>query len=54
MIFDENCLLADNSHEISYPVCSKIKMSQNLTSAAVMIGAVRVNQKPEDDDDFCQ
>ena len=25
MIFHENCLLADNSHEISYLIFSKIK-----------------------------
>ena len=46
MIFHENCLLADNSHEISYLIFSKIrklfKMSQNLSSAAVVIGALRV------------
>ena len=45
MIFHENCLLADNSHEISYLIFfSKLgNMSQNLSSAAVMIGALRVN-----------
>ena len=45
MIFHENHLLADNSHEISYPIfCQKLgKMSQNLSSAAVVIGTLRVN-----------
>ena len=44
MIFHENCLLADNSHEISYLIFSKKleKLSQNLSSAAVVIGALRV------------
>ena len=43
MIFHENCLLVDNSHEISYLIFSTIrKMSQNLSSAAVVIGALRV------------
>ena len=41
MIFYENCLLADNSHEISYLIFPKIKMSQNLLSAAVVIGTLR-------------
>ena len=45
MIFDENCLLADNSHEISYLIFFRKlrKMSQSLSSAAVVIGALRVN-----------
>ena len=44
MIFHENCLLADNSHEISYLFFKKLgKMSQNLSSAVVVIGALRVN-----------
>ena len=44
MIFHENCLLADDSHVISYLILSKMgKMSQNLSSAAVVIGALRVN-----------
>ena len=44
MIFHENCLLAGNSHEISYLIFfQKIgKMSENLSSAAVVIGALRV------------
>ena len=43
MIFHENCLLADNSHEISYFIFFRKlgKMSQNLSSAAVVIGALR-------------
>ena len=45
MIFHENCLLADNSHEISYLIFLENikKTSQNLSSAAVVIGALRVN-----------
>ena len=36
---------ADDSHEISYLICYKLgKMSQNLSSAAVVIGALRVNR----------
>ena len=44
MIFHENCLLADDSHVISYLIfCRKLgKISQNLSSAAVVIGALRV------------
>ena len=45
MIFHENRLLADDSHEISCFICQKLgKMSQNLSSAAVVIGALRVNE----------
>ena len=44
MIFHENPLLADISQEISYLFFQKFgKMSQNLSSAAVVIGALRVN-----------
>ena len=44
MILHENRLLADDSHVISLPFFLKIdKMSQNLSSAAVVIGALRVN-----------
>ena len=45
MIFLENCLLADNSHEISYLIFfQKLgKMSENMSSAAVVIGALRIN-----------
>ena len=43
MIFHKNHLLADDSYEMSYLIFSKIgKMSQNLSSAAVVIGALRV------------
>ena len=44
MIFHENHLLADDSHEISYLIFfQKLgKMSPNLSSAAVVIGALRV------------
>ena len=44
MIFHENRLLADDSHEISYLIiCEKLgKMSSNLSSVAVVIGALRV------------
>ena len=54
MIFDENCLpadnsheMADNSHQISYLIFFKKwkKMSQNLSSAAVVIGALRVKTR---------
>ena len=42
MIFHENRLLADDSHEISYLIFPKFgKMSQNLSSAAIVIGALR-------------
>ena len=45
MVFHENPLLADDSHEISYLIFFfKLgKMSQNLSSAAVVIGALRDN-----------
>ena len=44
MIFHENRLLTDNSHEISnFIFVEKLgKISQNLPSAAVMIGTLRV------------
>ena len=47
MIFHENRLLADDSHVISYLYfCRKLgKVSQNLSSAAVVIGAFRVKVK---------
>ena len=46
MIFQENRLLADDSHEISYIIFfQKLgKRSQNLSSAAVVIGALRVKR----------
>ena len=45
MVFHENRLLADDSQEISYLILFRNlgKMSQNLLSAAVVIGALRVN-----------
>ena len=45
MVFHENRLLADDSHVISYLIfCRKLgKMSQTLSSAAVVFGALRVN-----------
>ena len=44
MIFHENGLLADDSHEISYLIFFRKlgNMSQNLSSAAVVIAALRV------------
>ena len=44
MIFHENRLLADDSYVISYLIFFRKlgKMSQNLSSAAVVIGALRV------------
>ena len=47
MIFHENRLLADDSHEISYLIffIKLGKMSQNFSSAAVVIGALRVKSQ---------
>ena len=43
MIFHENRLLADDSHEISYLIFSKIgKDVANCVSAAIVIGALRI------------
>ena len=43
MIFHENRLLADDSHEVSYLIFCKLgKMSRNLSSAAVVISVLRV------------
>ena len=44
MIFHENRLLADDSHEIPNLIFFRKleKMSQNVSSAAVVIGALRV------------
>ena len=39
MIFHENRLLADESHEISYLFSKMGKMFKNLSSAAVVIDA---------------
>ena len=45
MIFHENRLLADDSHEISYFIFSKIRKDvKNMSPAAVVIGALRVNK----------
>ena len=48
-MFHENRLLADDSHEILYLIFfEKIgKMLQNLSSAAVVIGVLRVNTSLE-------
>ena len=44
MIFHENRLLADDSREISPYFFRKLeKMSQNVSSVAVVIGALRIN-----------
>ena len=45
MIFHENRLPADDSHEISYLFLKKKlrQMLQKLSSAAVVIGTLRVN-----------
>ena len=46
MIFHENRLLADASREYHILFLSKIeKKSQNLSSAAVVIGALRANRR---------
>ena len=44
MIFHDNRLLADDSHEISHLIFFRKlgNMLQNLSSAAVVIGALRV------------
>ena len=43
MIFHENRLPADDSHEILYLIFRKLgKLSQNVSSAAVVIGALWV------------
>ena len=46
MIFHENCLLADDSHEISYFIFVKKigKMLQNMSCAAVVIDALKVKR----------
>ena len=45
MISHENLLLADDSHEISYLIFfeNQKRCRKNLSSAAVVIGALRVN-----------
>ena len=44
MVFHESLLLVDDSHEISYLTFFRKlkKMSQKLSSAAVVIGTIRV------------
>ena len=51
MVFHENRLLGDDYHEISYLICFRKlgKMTQNVSSAAVVDGASRVN----DTVDYC-
>ena len=46
MTFHENCLLEDVSYEISFLIFFRKlrKMSQNLSPAAVVIGALRVKK----------
>ena len=47
MIFHENRLLTDNSYEISALIFQKLgKMSQYLSSAKVLIGALKVKNSP--------
>ena len=49
MIFHENRLLADDSHEIFTLFFQKIgKMLKNLSSAAVVIAALRVKSSHAD------
>ena len=46
MIFHENLLLAEDSHVISYLFLLKLgKMSQNVSSAAVVIGVLGAKLK---------
>ena len=47
MIFHENRLLADDSHEVSYLLFFRQlgKMSKDLSSTAVLIGALKVKFK---------
>ena len=56
MIFHVNYLLADYSHEVSFLFFSKIKLLQkllhNLSSAAVVIGALRVKTNNRQLDDL--
>ena len=47
MIFHD-FMLADDSHEISFLILRKLgKMSQNMSSAAVVIGPLRVKFGPK-------
>ena len=43
MIFHENCLLADNSHDMSLPYYFLKLRKMSQSSAAVVIGALRVS-----------
>ena len=43
MIIHENRLLADDSHEISYPFSKIRKDVANVMSVAMVIGTLRVN-----------
>ena len=43
MIFHENRLLADDSHEISFLISKISEDVTNLSSAADLIGALKVN-----------
>ena len=53
MIFHENRLLADDSHEISCIFFRKLeKRSQKLSSAAFVIGPLRVNLKKKAETGF--
>ena len=51
MIFYENRLLAEDSHETSYLIFFRKlgKMSQNLSPAEFVIGALRVNISKSDE-----
>ena len=54
MIFHENRLLADDSYVKSCLFSRKLgKIRQNLSSAAVVIGAVRDKGNDSIDMDFC-
>ena len=47
MIFHENCLPADNSHEISCLICNFLKKRQNfnLSSAANVVEFIKLIAK---------
>ena len=57
MIFHENCLQADNSILMKYhsSFFQKLrKMSQNVSSAAVVIGALRVSRYKVNYTNWCE
>ena len=55
MIFHENCLQADNSNETSFLIYQKLrKMSQNVSSAAVVIGVLRVSRYQVNYTNWCE